>query len=84
MAKGQGISAGVNGQTIAGTAENTPRLIVRLSDKLVDLDKPVSITVNGEEKFSGSVRRSAKEIIKSLGQRADPASAATASVTLKF
>ncbi len=84
LAKGQRITAVVNGQTIAVTAENTPRLIVRLSDKLVDLDKPVSITVNGEEKFSGSVKRSAKEIIKSLGQRADPASAATASVTLKL
>ena len=84
LAKGQRITAEVNGQTIAVTAENTPRLIVRLSDELVDLDKPVSISVNGEEKFSGSVKRSAKEIIKSLGQRADPASAATASVTLKL
>ncbi|MBC8244781.1 MAG: polyhydroxyalkanoate depolymerase [Verrucomicrobia bacterium] len=84
LAKGQRITAEVNGQTIAVIAENTPRLIVRLSDQLVDLDKPVSITVNGEEKFSGSVKRSAQEIIKSLGQRADPASAATASVTLKL
>ena len=66
------------------TAEKTPRLIVRFSDQLLDLDKPVTITVNGEEKFNGTVKRSAREIIKSLHQRADPASVATASVTLKL
>ena len=84
LAKGQHITAGVDGQSIAIEAENTPRLVVRLSDQLVDLDKPVTISVNGQEKFSGTVKRSAREIIKSLDQRADPASAATASVTLKL
>ena len=74
----------MDGQSIAIIAENTPRLIVRLSDKLVDLDKPVAILVNGKEQFSGKVKRSAREIIKSLDQRADPASIATASVTLKL
>ena len=73
-----------DGQSIAITAENTKRLVVRLSDQLVNLDEPVSITVNGEEKFSGKVRRSAREIIRSLDQRGDPASAATASVTVKL
>ena len=84
LAKGQRITAGVDGQFIAIEAENTPRLVVRLSDQLVDLDKPVTISVNGEKKFSGTVKRSAREIINSLDQRADPASAATASVTLKL
>ena len=84
LAKGQRITAGVDGQSIAIEAENTPRLVVRLSDQLVDLDKPVTISVNGEKKFSGTVKRSAREIINSLDQRADPASAATASVTLKL
>jgi len=84
LAKGQRVTAEVDGQSIEIAAENTPRLIVRLSDHLVDLDKPVTISVNGEEKFSGTVKRSAREIINSLDQRADPASAATASVTLKL
>ena len=44
----------------------------------------MTISVNGEKKFSGTVKRSAREIINSLDQRADPASAATASVTLKL
>ena len=84
LAKGQRITAEVNGQTITITAEKTERLAVRLSDQLIDLDKPVMITVNGEEVFSGKVKRSAREIIKSLDQRADSASVATASVTLKL
>ena len=84
LAKGQRMTAEVDGQAINITAEKTPRLIVRFSDQLLDLDKPVMITVNGEEKFSGKVKRSAREIIKSLEQRADPASVATASVTLKL
>ena len=84
LAKGQRMTAEVDGQSIAITAENTKRLVVRLSDQLVNLDKPVSITVNGEEKFSGKVRRLASEIIRSLDQRGDPASAATASVMVKL
>ena len=48
------------------------------------LDKPVTILVNGKEHFSERVKRSAREIIKSLNQRADPASVATASVSLKL
>jgi hypothetical protein len=84
LAKGQRVTAEVDGQAITITAEKTKRLVVRLSDQLVNLDEPVSITVNGEEKFSGKVRRSAREIIRSLDQRGDPASAATASVTVKL
>ena len=84
LANGQRMTATIDGQAINITAEKTPRLVVRLSDQLLNLDKPVMITVNGEEKFSGKVKRSAREIIKSLEQRADPASVATASVTLKL
>jgi len=82
--EGEFLVAEVDGQMIAITAENTKRLVVRLSDQLVNLDKPVSITVNGDEKFNGKLRRSVREIIRSLDQRGDPASAATASVTVKL
>ena len=84
MAKGQRMTAEVDGQSIAITAENTKRLVVRLSDQLVNLDEPVSITVNGEEKFNGKVKRSVREIIKSLGQRGDPSSVAMASVKVNL
>jgi len=84
LVNGQRMEATIDGQTINITAEKTPRLVVRLSDQLLNLDKPVMITVNGEEKFSGKVKRSAREIIKSLEQRGDLASIATATVTVKL
>ena len=84
LLKGQHVTAEVDGQSIAIVAENIKHLVVRLSDRLLDLDKPVTILVNGNEHFSGTVKRSAREIIKSLDQRADPASVATASVPLKL
>jgi len=84
LLKGQHVTAEVDGQSIAIVAENIKHLVVRLSDRLLDLDKPVTILVNGKEHFSGTVKRSAREIIKSLDQRADPASVATASVPLKL
>ena len=84
MVNGQRMEATIDGQTINITAEKTPRLVVRLSDQLLNLDKPMMITVNGEEKFSGKVKRSAREIIKSLEQRGDLASIATATVMVKL
>ena len=84
MVNGQRMEATIDGQTINITAEKTPRLVVRLSDQLLNLDKPIMITVNGEEKFSGKVKRSAREIIKSLEQRGDLASIATATVMVKL
>jgi poly(3-hydroxybutyrate) depolymerase len=84
LANGQRLAAEVDGQAITITAENTKRLVVRLSDQFVNLDEPVSITVNGEEKFNGKVKRSVREIIKSLGQRGDPSSVAMASVKVNL
>lgn len=84
LAKGQRVTAEVDGQSITIITEKTKRLVVRLSDQLVNLDESVSITVNGEEKFNGKVKRSVREIIKSLGQRGDPSSVAMASVIVNL
>lgn len=66
LAKGQRLSAEVDGQTIRIAAENAPQFIVRLSDLLVNLDHPITIIVNGKEQFRGKVNRSAWEIVHSL------------------
>lgn len=84
LAKGQLITASVENNTIRINTEKVSNLTIRLSDHLVDLDKPVIISVNGQDKFNGKIKRSAREIIKSLEQRADPASVATSSVSLKL
>ena len=84
LAKDQRLTAEVDDQTIRITAENTPQLIVRLSDALVNLDHPITVIVNGKEQFRGKVNRSAREIVQSLQQRADPSSASPASITINL
>ena len=84
LTKGQRITANVKDNTISIDTEKVSHLTIRLSDQLLDLDKEIKISVNGQKKFTGKVKRSVKEIITSLGQRADPKSVATASVSLKL
>lgn len=79
---GDRIDAVVAGQTITLTGTVPAGTIVRLSDRLVDLDKPVRVVVNGRKAFAGKVPRTAAAIVTSLEERLDPASAATALVRL--
>jgi poly(3-hydroxybutyrate) depolymerase len=82
--KGQTIRAIVTGQRIDVQADGIDRITLRLSDQLVDLDQPVVVTVNGNEKFKGKVDRTLKTIWKSLQQRMDPVTIATGQVDLRF
>jgi len=84
LTKGQRVTADVEDNTIRINTEKISHLTIRLSDHLIDLDKEIKISVNGQDKFKSIVKRSALEIIKSLDQRADPTSVATASVSLKL
>ena len=60
----------------------TSSATLRLSDRLLDLDRPVRVTVNGSVVFAGKVPRTARAIWQSLEERPDPASAETALLTL--
>jgi len=79
---GDRIDAVVDGQTIALTGAVPAGMILRLSDKLVDLDRPVTVTVNGKRVFRHRVPRTAAAIRTSLLERADAASAASALLVL--
>ncbi|PXA89241.1 hypothetical protein DMC47_28855 [Nostoc sp. 3335mG] len=79
---GDRIDAAVEGQTITLTGTVPAGTVLRLSDRLLDLDKPVRVIVNGRKAFDGKVRRTAAAIVASLVERADPASAATALLKL--
>lgn len=72
------IRGGVANNVITLDAPDVPRLILRLHDRLVDLDQPIKVLLNGKTVFEGKVSRQADAILKSLQQRADPHSAATA------
>lgn len=79
---GDRINARVEGQAITIDGAVPAGLTLRLSDQLIDLDRPVRVTVNGRVAFAGRVPRTAAAIVRSLEERADPASAATALLRL--
>jgi hypothetical protein len=47
-------------------------LVVMLNDAMVDLDKPVTVTMKGRELFSGVVPRTIGELQSTLAGRGDP------------
>ena len=82
--QGQKITAEAERQTIRISAEGLNRLDLRLHDTLIDLDRTVTVLVNNEQVFQGPVPRTREAIVQSLSQRADPATAATAKLSLKW
>ncbi|MGB0775235.1 MAG: alpha/beta hydrolase [Akkermansiaceae bacterium] len=85
------VSAEVKGQTITidpATAEKfapLPAVTLRLSDHLLDLDKPITVkTIAGKILFEGKIKRSTEAIVNSLIERPDTTSAATATLDIKF
>jgi dienelactone hydrolase len=80
---GDRIDAVVDGQGITLTGKVPAGTTLRLSDRLIDLDRPVQVVVNGERRFAGKVRRTVTPILASFAERLDASSAATASLTLK-
>jgi hypothetical protein len=72
------VIATVKGQTIQIEGDLTGPLRLRLSDRLLDLDKPLAVVANGHEVFSGAAKRTAAAIVSSLAERADLPSTATA------
>ncbi len=74
----QTIEARCEGQTIAIKSVDVPKVTLRLSDVLLDLDQEIKVIWNDKQVFAGKVNRSAKAIEQSLGERADPFTIATA------
>ena len=80
----QHLTAWIDGQSINVHAEGVSALNLRLSDELLDLDQLITVRVNETVVFEGKVKRSVAEIRRSLLERADPRSAATARLELKW
>jgi hypothetical protein len=78
------IVAEVDGQNISLTGDVPPGMTLRFSDALLNLDKPLKVSVNGRLVFQGRVPRRAEVIRESLQERADPRSAATAKLVLEW
>jgi hypothetical protein len=82
--KKRGITAETKEQTVQLTGDVPKQMVLRLSDQLLDLDKPIRVLVNDREVFNRHVTRDAEVIRQSLRERADRFSAATAKVELNW
>jgi len=72
------VEATVEAQHIAITSEDVTRLTLHLHDRLIDLDKAITVTWNGAPAFEGEVPRTRAAIEASLAGRPDPSLGATA------
>lgn len=80
---GQRLTAAVAGGTITIDGDVPAGLTLHLSDKLLDLDQPVTVKVNGKTVFEGRVSRSAAAIRQGLTDRPDASQCGSAVLTLK-
>lgn len=79
------IEATVEAQTIRlTTPDHLTSIRIRLRDELIDLDEAVTVVVNGEQVFEGVVPRTQAAIDRSLQERLDPRSAATAELVVRW
>lgn len=79
--QGQRVVARRGGQTIdVDEAVGVSRLLVRLDDSMVDLDKPVTVRVAGKPVFEGIAPRSLEVIRQTLAERGDPSGIFTAEI----
>jgi poly(3-hydroxybutyrate) depolymerase len=80
---GQKLEAVVEGSTITVTRSTpAPALTLRLSDALVDLERPLKVIVNGKAVSEDKAVRRASVIWESLVARSDRAACGVATVTI--
>jgi hypothetical protein len=82
--RGRTIIAEVENQTITLQSDDACEVELLLRDELIDLDQPLHVIANGKTVFDGRATRSTNAIEKSLQERADPRSIATATLKIKF
>lgn len=78
------LRAEVNGQTITLESADVSSARVRLSDALLDLDRPISISFNGSEIFVGMAPRTIRILALTLEERGDPAMVFSAEVLVEL
>lgn len=67
------VTARRSGQKIDITAaEKVGQLLIRLDDRLADLDNPVTVTYGGKTLYVGTPERTVATLIKTLAGRGDP------------
>lgn len=70
--KGTKIVASYEGQTVTLAAEGVTKLVLRLSDAMLDLDQPLRVVAGGATLFEGRASRTIAALATTL-ERGDPA-----------
>jgi len=76
------IRASYKDQQITLATSSVPEVTFRLNDSMMDLDKRITVTHNGNTLFTGTLPRSIQTIARTLAERGDPASLFSAEVTV--
>lgn len=70
--------------TLDLTPIESGQLSLRLSDELLNLDRPILVRVNGEVCFKGRVKRNLATMLETLQQYGDPERIASAKLKIQF
>jgi len=73
-----------DGQRIEIEPKGFRKLTIRLCDKLLDLDQPVTIASGGKSLFQGRANRTIAVLAKSLAERGDPQAMFCSEVTARL
>jgi hypothetical protein len=77
------VEASLDEQQIAiEKIQGIEQLVLRVNDQMINLDRPLTVRVQGKEVFNGSVNRTIGIIAKTLMERSDPTSIFSAEVTV--
>ena len=71
--RGMEVIAEMKGNTITISKCDYSKLTLSLNDKMMDLDKPVTIIYQGKTIYNGKVKRQADTMRRTLYTRNDPA-----------
>ena len=85
IAEGSGpreVKASIKGQTLDFTSTGATKITFFLDEALIDLAKPVKITMKGKKLFEGKVKPSAEAVLASWSAREDRELLYKASVTI--
>ena len=82
LTPGAVVRADLKDQTIALAPGDAKQLIIRLSDGMLDLDKPVIVTSAGKKLHAARIMRTIGVMSKTLTERGDPKSIFSAEITL--
>lgn len=77
------VTGRIEGNEIHLTVKKAPKVVLRLSDRLLNLDERVTIHVNGRQRKRGTIPRSLETLLRNVKETGDRSMLFTAEVTVR-